>query len=184
MAIMQLRLFGSFQFLSLREQKIIRGLGVTPLPRTTLLGSEIMVRLILALVQTTLVLLIGTIVFNVTIIGSIIKLAGLAILGALTFISLGYMLISFASSMESGEGLVQVVQFPMMFLSGIFFPISIMPDFIKPVVKAIPLTYLGDALRQVMVGAPPEYAMSTNLLILAAWLIATLLVTVKFWRWE
>ncbi len=102
----------------------------------------------------------------------------------MTFISLGFMLINFARTPESGQGIIQVVQFPMMFLSGIFFPIEFMPDYIKPVVKAIPLTYLGDALRQVMVGAVPEHSMQTNLLVLSSWLIVTFLVAVKFWRWE
>ena len=184
MAIMQLGLFGSFNFLRLRKQKIIRGLAVTPLPRTVLLMSEISVRLIVALVQTFLILFIGQIVFGVSVVGSILKLVGMAILGAMTFISLGYMLISFANSMESGEGLVQVVQFPMMFLSGIFFPVGIMPDYIKPIVKVIPLTYLGDAFRQIMVGAPPEYTMMTNILVLLGWLLVTVIVTIKFWRWE
>ena len=184
MSLMQLGLFGGLQFLSLREQGIIRGLGVTPLPRHTLLSSEILIRLIMALIQTFLIVVIGQLVFDVNIIGSMLHVTGLVILGALTFISLGYMVISFASSTESGQGIVQVIQFPMMFLSGIFFPINFMPDYIKPVVKAIPLTYLGDALRQVMVGASPEHAMQTNILVLSAWFLVTLLVGIKFWKWE
>ena len=184
MALMQLGLFGGLQFLSLREQGIIRGLGVTPLPRVTLLGSEILIRLIMALIQTFVIIFIGMTIFDLKITGSFLQVVGLVILGALTFISFGYMLISFASSPESGERMIQAVQFPMMFLSGIFFPITIMPDYIKPVVKAIPLTYLGDALRQVMVGVTPGYTMQTNVLVLSIWLVVTLLITVKFWRWE
>lgn len=184
MALMQLGLFGGTQFLSLREQGIIRGLGVTPLPRGTLLSSEILIRLIMALVQTFIIIFLGTMVFDVQIVGSLLQVVGLVILGALTFISLGYMLIAFASSPESGQGLIQIVQFPMMFLSGIFFPINFMPDYIKPVVKAIPLTYLGDALRQVMVGASAEHAMGTNVTVLSVWLVITLAIAIKFWRWE
>lgn len=184
MGIMQLGLFGSFQFLSLREQKIIRGLGVTPLPRIALLGSEIIVRLIMSLVQALIIIGIGRLVFHVTIISSLWKVLGLVILGSLTFISLGYMLITFTKTMESGRGIIQLVQFPMMFLSGIFFPIYFMPDYIKPVVRAIPLTYLGDALRQLMVGATPNYTMSINLTVLVVWLAVTFGITVKFWRWE
>ena len=184
MSLMQLGLFGGLQFLSLREKGIIRGLGVTPLPRSVLLSSEILLRLIMALVQTFIIIFIGKIVFDVQIVGNLLQVAGIVILGALTFISFGYMLISFANSEESGQGLFQVVQFPMMFLSGIFFPINIMPDYIKPVVKAIPLTYLGDALRQTMVGASAEYAMQTNILVLLGWLLATMLISVKLWRWE
>ncbi len=184
MSLMQLGLFGGLQFLSLREKGIIRGLGVTPLPRSVLLSSEILLRLIMALVQTFIIIFIGKVIFDVQIVGSLLQVAGIVILGALTFISFGYMLISFANSEESGQGLFQVVQFPMMFLSGIFFPINIMPDYIKPVVKAIPLTYLGDALRQTMVGASAEYAMQTNILVLLGWLLATMLISVKLWKWE
>ncbi len=184
MALMQLGLFGGLQFLSLREQGIIRGLGVTPLPRVTLLGSEILIRVIMALVQTFVIIFIGMTIFDLKITGNFLYIIALVILGALTFISLGYMIISFASSPESGERMIQVVQFPMMFLSGIFFPITIMPDYIKPVIKAIPLTYLGDALRQTMVGVVPEYTMKTNILVLLSWLIVTLFITIKFWRWD
>ncbi len=184
MSIMQLGLFGSLRFLSLKEQKIIRGLGVTPLPRNAFLGREFLLRLSMGLVQTFLIIFIGRWVFGVTIVSSLLKVTGIVILGALTFISLGYFLITFAKTQESGNGIIQAVQFPMMFLSGTFFPIAFMPDYIRPVVRVLPLTYLGDALRQVMVGAAPEFNLSTDLLVLTCWLVGCTILAYKFWKWE
>jgi|AntRauTorckE6833_2_1112554.scaffolds.fasta_scaffold00160_4 ABC-2 type transport system permease protein len=184
MAIMQLGLFGSFQFLNLREKKIIRGLGVTPLPRHIILSSEILMRLLISLMQTVLIIFIGRWLFDVQIVSNLFKVFGIVLIGAFAFISLGYMLITFANSMESGRGIVQVVQFPMLFLSGIFFPIEFMPSYVRPVVKILPLTYLGNALREAMVGIPSGVAMSRNLLILAVWSVVTLIITIKFWKWE
>ncbi|MCG8640027.1 MAG: ABC transporter permease [Desulfobacterales bacterium] len=184
MSLMQLGLFGSLEFLSLREKKIIRNLGVTPLSRSSLLSSEVLLRMIIALVQTILIISIGRVFFNVTIVGSIFAVTGVVILGGFTFTSLGYMLITFSKSMESGRGILQVVQFPMMFLSGIFFPIEFMPSYIKPVIKALPLTYLGDALRQVMIGTSGYHSMTTNLLVLSAWFVVSLIITIRFWRWD
>jgi ABC-2 type transport system permease protein len=184
MALMQLGLFGSLQFLSLREQKIIRGLGVTPLSRSTLLGSEVLMRLILALVQTTLIISIGKLAFGITITNNILQVFGFVILGSVTFISLGYFLISFVSTSEGGQGLIQVVQFPMMFLSGTFFPYEMMPSFIQPVVKFLPLTYLSDGLRELMTGITTGYSMRTNIMVLAGWLLITMLLSIKLWRWE
>ena len=138
----------------------------------------------MALIQTFIIIFIGVTVFDLKIVGGFFEVTGLVVLGAMTFISLGYMLISFASSPESGERIIQAVQFPMLFLSGIFFPLAIMPDYIKPVVRAIPLTYLGDGLRQVMVGTTPEYSMSFNIMILLLWFLISLFVAIKFWKWE
>lgn len=184
MAIMQLGLFGSFQFLNLREKGIIRGLGVTPLPRSIILSSEILMRIIISIIQTLLIVFIGKWLFDIKIVSSLFAVFGIVIIGAFTFISLGYMLITFANSMESGRGIVQVVQFPMLFLSGIFFPIEFVPTYIRPVVKILPLTYLGNALREVMVGIPSQVPMRNNILILLIWSVITVSVTVKFWKWE
>ncbi|MBS3812983.1 ABC transporter permease [Candidatus Bipolaricaulota bacterium] len=184
MALMQLGLFGVFQFMSLRENKVIRGLAVTPLPRDTFFESEVALRLIIAVIQTFLIILIGRTVFGVKILGSIPILIGLVVLGALTFVSMGYMIASFSRTLEGGRNLVQTVQFPMMFLSGIFFPIEFMPGYIRPIVKAIPLTYLGDALRQVMVGYPPEYSLSTDVYVLTGWFLASTFLAIRFWKWE
>lgn len=184
MALMQLGLFGSLRAVSLREQKILKSLGATPLPRGLLLVSEVLVRMVMALIQTFAIVLIGYLVFKVNVLGSWFAVLGIVLLGALTFVSMGYMLASFPKTEEAGVGLVQLVQFPMMFLSGIFFPVDIMPSFLRPVVTAMPLTYLADLLRQVMVGAPPLHSVSTNLAVLGGWTIATLILAVRFWRWE
>ncbi|MCL5039862.1 MAG: ABC transporter permease, partial [Firmicutes bacterium] len=184
MALMQLGLFGSLRLVSLRERKILRNLGATPLNRVALLGGEVTVRLLMSLFQALSIVVIGHLVFKVTIVGNWLAVAGIVLLGAATFTSLGYMLVSFAKTEESGQGLIQVVQFPMMFLSGIFFPPGFMPAFLRPVVKAIPLTYLADALRQVMVGFAPEHSLTTNLTVLFAWMVVTLVLASRLWRWE
>jgi ABC-2 type transport system permease protein len=184
MALMQLGLFGSLQFVGLRERKILRQLNVTPLPRSLLIASEVTVRLFMALVQAMLILVIGRLVFNVQVAGSWPVLIGLVLLGAAVFVSLGYMLVSFVKSEESGQGVIQLVQFPMMFLSGIFFPVEVMPVFLKPIMKAIPLTYLADLLRQEVTGWAPLNTPATNLLVLGGWLVVSLVLGIRFFRWE
>ncbi len=59
-----------------------------------------------------------------------------------------------------------------------------MPGFLRPVAAAMPLTYLGEALRQVMVGMPTQHPLGLCLAILAAWLAASVALTVFLWRWE
>lgn len=184
MALMQLGLFGALQFLSLRERKIIRGLSITPISQGSILSSEIIMRILIGFVQTGIIILLGVIVFDFTLEGNLIQIFSIVLLGSLTFVSLGYMLICFVKSMEGGNGLAQIVQLPMMFLSGIFFPVDMMPGFMQPVVKIIPLTYLADSLRQVMIGAPGNFSMRVNIVVLSSWLVFTFLITVKFWRWE
>lgn len=184
MALMQLGLFGSLRLVSLREKKILKSLGATPLPRTHLILSEVTVRLLMAVVQTILIILIGQLAFGVTVVGSWWKVLGVVLLGAATFVSIGYMLVSFAKTEESGMGIIQVVQFPMMFLSGIFFPLNALPSFLRPVVKAIPLSYLGDLLRNIMTGIPSEFGMTTSILVLGIWLVVSLAAAIRLWRWE
>lgn len=184
MALMQLGLFGALNFVSLRERKIIRRLGATPVPRAMMLWSEIAVRLLVGLFQTATIVVLGKLVFQVTISGNILAVLGAVILGAALFITLGYFLISFTRTEESAAGLIQLVQFPMMFLAGIFFPPEIMPAFLKPVMDAVPLTYLGDLLRAVMVGLPSVYGVWTDLTVLGGWLLAATVLAIHFFKWE
>jgi ABC-2 type transport system permease protein len=184
MALMQVGIFAAQPLVAMREKQILKRLGATPLSRTTLLASQVVLRLLIALMQTGVIVAVGRLLFDVQMVGSWLLLASLVILGALTFIGLGYMLASFARSEESSIALAQVIQFPMMFLAGIFWPVEIMPDFIRPVATVLPLTYLGDALRQVMVDAAPLYSLPVDAVVLGAWLIVCMILAVRFFRWE
>lgn len=184
MALMQLGIFAAIPLVEQREKLILKRLGATPLRRWTLVGSNICMRLLIALVQSVLIVGIGAILFNVQIVGSLLLVAGFIVLGAVTFISIGYVIASFAKTEESANALTSIVQFPLMFLSGIFFPIEFMPDFLRPVATFMPLTYLGDALRQVMVGGGAFAPLPIDALVLGAWLIGSFAISARFFRWQ
>ena len=184
MALMQLGLFGAVPLVAQREKLILKRLGATPLPRWTLVGSNVVLRLLIGIGQAVLIMGIGVVAFGVTVLGSLWLMAGIVVLGALTFISIGYGIASFARTEEAANGIVQVIQFPMMFLSGVFFPLEIMPSMLRPVAAVLPLTYLGDALRQVMVGGSAYAPLPLDLGILAAWFVVCLGISARFFRWE
>ncbi len=184
MVIMQLGLFGSLDFVSLRERKIIRQLQATPLKKEWLLWSEIAVHLVIAFVQTAVIVVSGWLFFRVRISGSPLVLFVWILFGACTFVSLGYCLVSFARIAESSQGVIQVVQFPMMFLSGIFSPPETMPESIRFITRLLSLSYFGDALRSVMVGIPTQFGLMSDFLVLFLWLLGTFLLAFRFFRWE
>ena len=89
----------------------------------------------------------------------------------MAFLALGYVLASFTKTEDAANGITQVVQFPMMFLSGVFFPIERDAAVPPGIARLIPLTYLADALRQVMVGGTPFAPLAVCAAVLLAWLV-------------
>ena len=184
MALMQLGVFAAIPLVQQREKLILKRLNATPLPRWTLVGSNIAVRLVIAAAQTALIVGIGVRFLGVQISGGWLAIAGLVAVGALTFVSIGYVIASFARTEEAANGMTSIVQFPLMFLSGIFFPLEIMPDWLRSIATFMPLTYLGDALRQVMVGGAPFVPLGVDMLVLGGWLAACLVISGRFFRWQ
>ena len=184
MALMQLGVFASIPLVQQREKLILKRLNATPLPRWVLVGSNVAVRLVIAAVQTALILGIGVTVLGVSVDGNPLTIAGFVVLGALTFTSIGYVIASFARTEEAANGITSIVQFPLMFLSGIFFPLEVLPQWLKTVATFMPLTYLGDALRQTMVGGAPFVPLWVDFAVLAGWLVVTLGISARFFRWQ
>ncbi len=183
MALMQLGIFASIPLVADREKLILKRLSATPLRRWQLVGSNVLMRLLIAVAQTLIIVTVGALAFNVEISGNVVLIAALVVLGSLSFISLGYVIASFARTEEAANGMTSVVQFPLMFLSGTFFPIDTMPEFLKGVARILPLTYLSDALRQVMVGGTPFAPLWVCFAVLAAFLAICLAVSARFFRW-
>jgi ABC-2 type transport system permease protein len=135
-------------------------------------------------VQTALIDAIGVGLLGVQLTGSWLEIIGIVFLGAVTFVSIGYVIASFARTEEAANGMTSIVQFPLMFLSGIFFPLEILPSWLRSVATVMPLTYLGDALRQVMVGGTPFVPLGVDVAVLAGWLVVCLGISTRFFRWQ
>jgi ABC-2 type transport system permease protein len=184
MALMQLGVFAALPLVSDREKLILKRLSATPLRRWQLVGSNVITRLLLAIVQTVIVVGVGAWAFDVQVAGNPLVIAGLILVGAISFISLGYVIASFAPTEDAANGMASVVQFPLMFLSGTFFPIDAMPPVLQGVARALPLTYLSDGLRQSMVGGTPFAPLWVCFAVLVAFLAICFLIASRFFRWQ
>jgi ABC-2 type transport system permease protein len=184
MSLMFLGMFGGVPMVEWREKQVLKRFGATPLRRSTMIFSQVAYRLILAVVQAVIIIAVAFFAFDVEIVGNWFLLLGLVLLGALTFVSIGYFAVSRAKTVEGAMPIINLVQFPMLFLSGIFFPVEFFPDFMRPIVDAIPLTYLGDGFRQVMVEATPLHSLGFDVAILSGWLLVTMVLAIRFFRWE
>jgi ABC-2 type transport system permease protein len=184
MSLMQLGMFATATpLVSLRQEQVLRRLGATPLPRWQLLVSQVLLRVCIGLAQTLVILGIGAAVFNVHL-GNPLMVFAFVLLGAFTFISMGYLIAAVSKTVETASGIASALNFPMMFLSGIFFPLAAIPVFLTPIVRALPLTYLGDAIRQVMIGSTPEFPIMLDIAVLAAWTVVCALLAARLFKWE
>jgi ABC-2 type transport system permease protein len=184
MSLMQLGVFAAIPLVADRQKLILKRLQATPLRRWQLVGSNVLMRLLIAIVQTAIIVGVGSAAYHVEVAGSWLLIGALILLGSLAFIALGYVIASFAPSEDAANGMTSVVQFPLMFLSGTFFPIDAMPDALKTVARALPLTYLGDGLRQVMVDGTPFAPLWVCFAFLAVWLVVCFGIAARFFKWQ
>jgi ABC-2 type transport system permease protein len=184
LSVMQVGIFAAIPLVADREKLILKRLAATPLRRWQLVGSNVLMRLLIAIVQTVIIVSVGALAFGVEIAGSMVLTFFFVVLGAVTFLALGYVIASFAQTEDAANGMTSMIQFPMMFLSGAFFQIDQMPAPLQAVARIIPLTYLADALRQVMVGGAAFAPLYVCAGVLFAWLAVCFgIASVKF-RWQ
>lgn len=183
MLLMWANLTVGIQLVFWREMGITKRLAATPLAPIGMIGTQVIARLVLSLLQGAVVLALAYWIFNVHIYGNIWLLAMLVTLGALMMLSIGFAIASFLKKSEAANALITLVSFPMMFLGGSYFNVNGAPSFLQPVIHAMPLYYLNDTLRQVINNGAGWSAIATGVLVLCAWIVASLLVTWRVFRW-
>jgi ABC-2 type transport system permease protein len=184
MALMQLGIYGAVTLVQQRERQILKRLASAPIDRWSIVGSFVGTRLVVAVVQTVVMLVAGRFLIGSELTGSPILVGGLVLLTAATFIAIGFAIAGLAPTEESATQITGVVSLPLMFLSGLFIPVDQLPDFIRPLAAVMPLTYAADALRQVMVGGTPFVPLTIGVAVLAAWLLGSLVVATRLFRWQ
>jgi ABC-2 type transport system permease protein len=184
LSVMQVGIFAAIPLVADREKLILKRLSATPLRRWQLVASNVAMRILIALFQAVVIVAVGTLLFGVETTGSWALVAGFVVLGAMAFLALGYVIASFAPTEDAANGMTSVVQFPMMFLSGAFFQIDQMPEFLQSIARLIPLTYLADALRQVMVDGAAFAPLYVCAAVLLGWLVVCFAIAARYFKWQ
>jgi ABC-2 type transport system permease protein len=171
------------QLVNWREMGITRRLAATPLKPLAMISAQVVARLTLSLVQGVILLALAAWFFKVHIYGNIGLLALVVTLGALTLMAIGFAIASFVKKSEAANSILMLVSFPMMFLGGSYLDVSSAPGFLQPLIHAMPLYYLNEALRQVINNGAGWGAIQTGVLVMGAWIVASLLVVWRAFKW-
>jgi ABC-type multidrug transport system permease subunit len=123
-------------------------------------------------------------VFGVPVRGSIVQLALLCVFGSLSFSALGLLIASRARTIEAASGIMNVVMMPMWIVSGVFLSSQRFPDVVQPIIRALPLTALIDALRATMLQAVGLQQLGHEVAALAIWLVVCFTLALRLFRWR
>ncbi len=173
-----------FAIVDARRKRLMKRLVATPMRRDHYLLSFLFSRLLLLVAEVGLLLGFGTLVFGVPVRGSFIDLAALCLVSSLSFSALGLLVASRVRTIEAASGLMNSVMMPMWIVSGVFFSAQRFPHVLQPVIKALPLTAVIDALRMNMLQGASLTQVAPQLSIVGAWLIVCFVLALKLFRWR
>jgi ABC-2 type transport system permease protein len=184
MGIMGNSIWMGFSIVEARRRKLMKRLVATPMPRHYYLLSFLLFRMMLLVVEVGVPISFGLVVFGVPLRGSVPVLVGLCVLGSLSFSALGLLMASRARTIEAVSGLMNIVMLPMWVLSGVFFSAQRFPDAVQPLIKALPLTALIDALRANMLQGAGFAQLGRESGTLGAWLVVCFALALAVFRWR
>jgi ABC-2 type transport system permease protein len=134
-----------------RELGTLDGIMSAPISRLSIVLGKSFAQVVRGLLQAVLTLVLAIVLFGVVVQGNLGLLALLLLLTVFSVIGIGIMISAMASQQETAMTIMMTLTFPMMFLSGAFFPIQQMPTVMQWISKALPLTYAVEALRKCIV---------------------------------
>ena len=165
-----------------KEVGTMDGMMVAPISRLSIILGKTLAQTARGLLQGVILMILAVALFGVTIQGNILLVFGLMLLGVFSFVGLGIVLTSITSDQQTATMLMTTIMFPMMFLSGVFFPIQQMPWYMQDISKMLPLSYATDALRKVVVLGAGIPDIATDLTILISFGIVMTAIAVPVFR--
>jgi ABC-2 type transport system permease protein len=158
------------------------GILAAPVNEISIIMGKTIAQTVRGFIQGVIVMIISILIFGVTVQGSLTLTAGVLLLGIFSFIGLGILLTALSNNEETAMILMTVLQFPMMFLTGIFFPIQQMPWFMQWISNILPLTYAVTAMRKVMILGASIGDIIPEVAILLAFGVVMLAIAIPVFR--
>ncbi|MBI4886262.1 MAG: ABC transporter permease [Acidobacteria bacterium] len=185
MNLMSTSMWGvGFSIVQARLRKLLKRLIASPMRKREYLLAQMIARLVFLVPEALLLLVFGALVLGMPVNGSYGAIAAVCLLGTLSFAGLGLLAASRAASIEGISGILNLSMLPMWVLSGTFFSTSNFPDALQPLIQALPLTALNDALRAVILEGATLRATGPELGLLALWGVVPFVVALRLFRWQ
>jgi len=172
-----------FALVDMRQRKLLKRFVGTPMRRGDFLLALMSSRLVLMIIEVGLLLTLGVLMFHMRVMGSVLAILLWGCVGAIAFGGVGLLTASRAQKIESVSGLMNLVMMPMWIFSGVFFSYERFPSTIQPLIKALPLTALNDALRASILEGTPILHQWSRLLILGLWGGVSFALALRWFRW-
>ncbi len=189
MAIMQNGIFSVvFTLLSYKNQGVLKRLKAAPISPSHFIVGHLISRVSIIILQTFILLIMGVFVLGVSVgQGSFLawlNILFLSFLGGILFLAIGLAISSLAPNEDSAPALANLVTFPMLFLSGVFFPIDFLPKIISYISNILPLTHLAEGIRLSALYGNSTFSTIPQLGITLAWLALSFFICAISFKWE
>ena len=165
-----------------RTNGIFKKLTTTPITRAEWLTSQILWQLVVVFISVAIIILVGMAAFNTHMTLTVISIVTI-VLSSAAFSSMGMIIARFIHEEEAASAAANAITFPMMFLAGIFFPLSMFPSWLASIANVLPLTYVGNALRDSMVYGN-EAAAFNNMIVVAVFAAVLFVAGVLMSKWK
>ena len=184
-SLMSLGIFGVINgFVGDKKTGALSRMRVTPFNAWQLIIASAINRVIIGCMALGIMLGVSALVFGFRMHGNWPSFIVVAVLGAICMFGIGLSLGGWAKNEEQAAPLANLVTFPMMFLSGVFFPTYIMPQWLQNISHYIPLTPIVDSFRQIITEGRTVFDLGPQLAIILAWTVFSYMVAGKVFRWE
>lgn len=185
MNIMGTSMWGiGFSIVQTRMRKLLKRLMASPMRKQEYLLAQLGGRVVFLAPEAGVPLVFGAFALGMPIHGSIASIAVVCLIGALAFGGIGLLLASRARTFEAISGLMNLTMVPMWVLSGVFFSSSNFPQAMQPIIRALPLTALVNALRAVILEGTTIAGVGHEIAVLAAWGVGGFGIALGLFRWR
>ena len=168
-----------------RETGVLKRRRATPVPAWVIVVSRALTALAISAALVVILLAVGRIFYGVSIqTGTLPGIVLTTIVASLSFCAIAYALTTFVSSQEAATPVIQAITLPIFFISGVFFPEEIVPDWLLAIANIFPVRHLGQALLAAFEPNPPAAGIDgRDIAIIAAWGIGGLIVATRRFSW-
>jgi ABC-2 type transport system permease protein len=173
-----------YALVDMRIKKLLKRLLATPMRAADFMAALMAVRVLSTVVEVSTLLGFAWLALGVPVRGPVASVMAVALLGALCFAGLGIAVASRAQKIETVSGLMNLVMMPMFVGSGVFFSVERFPPAVQPLLRAMPLTALNDALRAVTLEGAGLVSQGPRLALVAAWGAVAFVLGLRMFRWS